>query len=137
MGSRFFIDDEGFVTGSQTPAVALSVANSSTGALAITFEPLGPWNSTSYTGSGTASETAGTSSVSVTFTYGYLTPAHEPVSYAYTGAIAIADQSCDIVMAGTYTQTVMLPTLIDGFLGFRSITTGPYPFSAKLEPLIN
>jgi len=112
------------------------VPNATTGAFTGTMSTASskPSYGTYYTANGTVTQ-VGTSGLSITFTYSVPNgPFIEDgmVSYTYTGSIVIADQTCDLFMAGTYTTTSTALIVGPFGTGFRTITSGPYPFSAKL-----
>jgi len=115
-GTGFAFDDENFVP-MASANVWFEVTDPATGSLTGAYG--------GYAVSGTVSQ-VGTSGLSVSFTYS----TGPSQWYSYTGAIAIADQSCDIFIAGTYTVNFSVfrpgrPPII------LHLTAGPYPFSGK------
>jgi hypothetical protein len=123
--SAFEIDDEGLTA---TPLYfdLIGQPNPTTGAFkgAISTAPQTPQTNASYYPlTGTLAQ-VGSSGLSISFTYS----PQALTAYHYTGAIAVAGQSCNLFLAGVFTQTT---TVVSKF-GVSATISGPYAFSAKL-----
>lgn len=70
----------------------------------------------------------GTSGLALTFSY---SPLGVSETHNYSGAISVADQACNLLIAGTHTVTSIF--LVPGpTISYRTITSGPLPFSGKM-----
>jgi hypothetical protein len=132
----FKIGDEGFTS---TPFYfdLMGQPNVSTGAFSGTMSE-SPWEPAPgkvfYPVEGTVTQ-VGTNGLGINFTF-----TTSPLSillgetYTYSGAIAIEDAQCDVLMAGVYTTTTYTLSSPSRF-GISiptAHTSGPFPFSATL-----
>jgi hypothetical protein len=125
----FNFDDEGFVSSGSN--LRFASLNENTGTFIGSFAVPVPGDIDSYEVNGTVVQ-VGSSGLTITFSYSPAVPLL--TTYNYTGAIALADSSCDVFIAGTYTTTSLVP--VPGIRrSFRSIVAGPFPFSGKLQPI--
>lgn len=126
VGQLFLLENEGQAMGTlnlqQVPPYLQLNSVTDQGAISGIFLTGGQQQT--YTISGTVTQ-VGTDGLSITFSYNTSPTTTEGGGYTYTGALQLSS-NCDLYMAGTYTELVVMHSAKFGYL-FENI--GPFPFS--------